>query len=146
MWSPSEAQQVAGRLAALAEVLAEPLSPVRIAGYRAALDDLPAAEVFAAIGEAAKACKFFPRPAELREIVAREHDRRALAQARQLAHEAEQRRLAAWQAEDATRHQRHLTTGDNPPDDAAAARFLDELHALVRQNVRPFPAHRRARA
>ena len=74
MWTDADARGFATRLAALAEVFAEPLTPVRVAGYRAALDDLAPTEVFAAIGTAAKGCRFFPKPVELREFVGEAHD------------------------------------------------------------------------
>lgn len=49
---------------------AEPLTADRLNFYAETLSDLPLADVMAAIQLAAKTCKFFPRPAEIRELCA----------------------------------------------------------------------------
>jgi hypothetical protein len=56
------------QLTVLAETLGEPLTPVRLAGYCAALEDVPAQAVLIGIGEAMRTCRFFPKPVELRDL------------------------------------------------------------------------------
>lgn len=56
-------------LAALAEIFGEALSESRIEGYFLALQDLSLDALTASMAQAAKACKFFPKPAELIELV-----------------------------------------------------------------------------
>lgn len=56
------------RLEALAEVFNTKLSAARIALYFEALRDLDLSVVVAALNDAVKVCKFFPKPAELREF------------------------------------------------------------------------------
>ena len=80
-----EALQFAGRLTLLAEVLSEPMTPTRLAGYRAALDDLAFDDIAVALNDCAKTCKFFPKPVEIRLRVGALQDAR------------EMRALRAWQ-------------------------------------------------
>ena len=54
-------------LALLGETFHEPISEARVAGYWIALHDLPLPALQAAVREALRSCRFFPRPAELRE-------------------------------------------------------------------------------
>jgi hypothetical protein len=56
------------RLVALAEIFDLKLSPQRQALYFQALRDLPFAAVTEAMNTAARACTFFPKPAELRML------------------------------------------------------------------------------
>ncbi len=56
------------RLTALAEIYDVKLSPPRAALYFEALRDLPFEALAMAMNAAAKGCKFFPRPVELREL------------------------------------------------------------------------------
>lgn len=49
-------------------LVGEPLTTDRLNFYVATLDDLPLSMVLHAIQLAAKTCKFFPRPAEIREL------------------------------------------------------------------------------
>lgn len=67
-WTDSEKDQFYKRLAVLAETLGEPLSPVRLAGYCEALEDVPLAAMVIGLRAAARACRFFPKPVELREL------------------------------------------------------------------------------
>lgn len=68
------------RLTSLAELLGEPMTPTRLAGYVGACDDLDLADLAAALNDCARTCKFFPKPAEIRERVAEaEHERTRLA-------------------------------------------------------------------
>ena len=55
-------------LAMLGEVYNEPVSAGRAAAYWLVLKDLPLDVIHAAIDYALRRCKFFPRPAELREL------------------------------------------------------------------------------
>lgn len=57
------------QLAALATIFDKEVSPLLLDTYFAALEDLPFDAVIAAIGRAAQANRFFPRPVELREAV-----------------------------------------------------------------------------
>lgn len=125
MWTDAHATGFAQRLAVLAEILAEPVSPVRIAGYRAALDDLPPDEVYAAIGQAAKSCIYFPKPVEIRTIVDEARDRAMLA-ARRLDEQArEQARL--------TDERKQLTTRlDVARDKPVSQEAVDECRAALR--------------
>jgi len=67
-------------LAVLGEVFNETVSDVRIEAYFAVLRDHPIEAVTAACQTALKRCKFFPRPAELREFMeGSTEDRAALA-------------------------------------------------------------------
>ena len=53
----------------LAETFGEPMSDLRTEGYFNALSDLSIAQVNVAVRHAMRSCKFFPKPAELREAV-----------------------------------------------------------------------------
>ena len=52
----------------LAETFKEPMSDLRLEGYWLGLSDLPLDNIRDAAAQAVRACKFFPRPSELREI------------------------------------------------------------------------------
>ena len=54
-------------LALLGETFHEPISEARVAGYWLALEDVPLPALQAAVREALRGCRFFPRPVELRE-------------------------------------------------------------------------------
>src|SRR5262245_36801481 len=56
-------------LTVLAETFGETLTPPRIEGYARALADLGIEEIAEAISLAARSCRFFPKPAELRELI-----------------------------------------------------------------------------
>lgn len=53
----------------LAEALNEPMSPVRIKAYFEDLADFDLERVCAALRQARRTCKFFPKPVELRELI-----------------------------------------------------------------------------
>lgn len=61
-----QAVEFLSRLTLLAEVLAEPMTPTRLAGYRAAVDDLDPSDLAAALNDCARMCRFFPKPVEIR--------------------------------------------------------------------------------
>lgn len=65
--------RVIDMLAALAEVLGVEMSPERLIGYVAALDDLSDEQIALACNRASRECQFFPRPAELRHFVVSRH-------------------------------------------------------------------------
>ncbi len=67
-WTETEKDQFFKALSLLAETMGEPLSPVRLAGYCAALEDAPFEAVTLGLGEAMKTCRFFPKPVEIREL------------------------------------------------------------------------------
>ena len=67
-WTETEKDKFYKRLAVLAEVMGEPLSPVRLAGYSEALEDAPFPAVLLGIAAAMRTCRFFPRPTEIREL------------------------------------------------------------------------------
>lgn len=56
-------------MAVMAETFAEPLSELRVESYLQALDDLSDTEVEQAMRLAMRACRWFPKPVELRELV-----------------------------------------------------------------------------
>jgi hypothetical protein len=60
--------EFARRLNTLAELFDAKLSPQRKALYFEALRDLPFEKVAVGLNQAAKVCKFFPKPAELRSL------------------------------------------------------------------------------
>ena len=69
-----------------AEVFAETLSEARTLGYFEALSDLPVDTVLEGLRQARRRCRFFPKPAEVRDLIlgsvedrAREAWRRVLA-------------------------------------------------------------------
>ena len=99
---PTDADAFSARMVVLAEIFGESFSPVRMGWYFTALEDLEADDVFAALGQAARACTFFPKPAELREFVGVAHRLVALAShdaSDAIRREHEQRRLEAWEAD-----------------------------------------------
>jgi hypothetical protein len=53
----------------LCETFGEPLSDLRIEGYFNALSDFPVEDVLAAVHQALRSAKFFPKPVELRELI-----------------------------------------------------------------------------
>lgn len=61
----------------LGETFNEPVSKVRLDAYAMALSDLPVADVLAAMQDCIRTCKFFPRPAEIRERVTGDTEDRA---------------------------------------------------------------------
>jgi hypothetical protein len=61
----------------LGEVFNEPVSELRIEAYLASLQDLPDAEVLAAMRACVAECQFFPRPADIRQRVIGPADDRA---------------------------------------------------------------------
>ena len=66
--NPAHRQHFAVRLASLAEVYGANLTPALLTEYFAALSDLPLEAVIIGMGNAAKTCRFFPRPVEIREL------------------------------------------------------------------------------
>lgn len=87
---PSESSDFTRRLIGLGELFDTDLSPVKQALYFEALCDLPLEDVVRALNQATKACKFFPKPVELRELAvgsADENGARAWASLRSLARE-----------------------------------------------------------
>jgi hypothetical protein len=67
-WTTDDREVFYTALALLAETLGEPLSPARMAGYVAGLEDAPFVAVQIGLREALKTCRFFPKPAEIREL------------------------------------------------------------------------------
>lgn len=64
----NDSREFGQRLMALAEVFEKKLTTPQTALYFEALRDLPIDAVVLALNTAARACKFFPRPVELREF------------------------------------------------------------------------------
>jgi hypothetical protein len=138
--------RVAQALRGLAEILDTPLSAARVAGYLLALDDIPADELIAAIGTATRACKFFPKPVELREFV--ESDQRMLRAEQQAAYRAtvqarEQKLLETREADvtERERRQAELEAQSRPtPEEQAAAEArrvaaFEQFQAVMRETV-----------
>ena len=117
----TDAEVFITRLALLAEVLAEPMTPTRLVGYRAALNDLVFDDVVAALNDCAKTCVFFPKPAEIRERVK---------VARQLRQERER---ALW-----------LRMRDAEADARLAAHHQEHDQALLESPQPPTPYDERA--
>lgn len=67
-WTDAQKDAFFKRLSVLAETLGEPLTPVRLVGYCEALEDVPHAAVMLGLKDAAKACRWFPKPVEVREL------------------------------------------------------------------------------
>lgn len=65
----ADVERLAQALGALGETFNEPVSKVRANAYLFALEDFTIGQVEDAIRQAIKHCKFFPRPAELRELL-----------------------------------------------------------------------------
>lgn len=63
----------------LAEVFAEPMSDPRMQAYFAALEDLTIEQVERAVNHLMRSAKFFPKPAEIRELIEGSIDDRAAA-------------------------------------------------------------------
>lgn len=76
----TDTEAFAAEMLILAEIYGETVSPARIRAYFAALDDLELPAVRDAMRHAARTSKFFPRPAELRELVEGAVDDRAVFQ------------------------------------------------------------------
>lgn len=68
-WTKREEKQFASLLFAMGEAFNESVSPPRAELYFRALEDLPFASVSGAAREHLKASRFFPKPADLRELV-----------------------------------------------------------------------------
>lgn len=68
-----DGKRVIAMLGGLAELLGAEVSPERLVGYVAALDDLSEAQIALACQRAARESQFFPRPAELRHYVVSRH-------------------------------------------------------------------------
>lgn len=68
-WTLKEKTQFAQLLVALGETMNEPVSELRTEMYHALLDDLPFDTVRVAAHQYALRGRFFPKPADLREIV-----------------------------------------------------------------------------
>ena len=68
--TPDESAQFIGRLTMLAELLGEPMTPTRLAGYVGTCDDLDISDLVDALNDCARTCKYFPRPVEIRDRVA----------------------------------------------------------------------------
>lgn len=64
-------------LLVLSETFNEPVSEVRAEAYFSALSDLPMASVAHATRAALRSCRFFPKPAELRELIEGDPETRA---------------------------------------------------------------------
>lgn len=67
-WTSSERETFAAQMTMLAETLAEPMTPARMAGYVAALEDVPLRCVSLGLQRAMRECTFFPKPVEMREL------------------------------------------------------------------------------
>jgi hypothetical protein len=65
----ADAAVLSERLTLLAEVLDAPMSPTRLAGYRAFLNDLALDDIVTALNVLGKTSVFFPKPAEIRDQV-----------------------------------------------------------------------------
>lgn len=63
-------QQTMSLIAAMAEVYGEPITAARLRLYAGALEDYSPQEIETAIKRALKSMKWFPKPAELIEIMA----------------------------------------------------------------------------
>lgn len=66
----SDRESFARMLFALGDTFNEPVSDLRTEAYFDALGDLPIMDVLAAGRRALAECRFFPRPVELRELIA----------------------------------------------------------------------------
>ena len=116
--------EFATRLGVLAEVFGESLTPNRVAGYWAALSDLEPGDLYAAMDHALKTCRFFPRPAELRD------------HAESLAEDRRRRRL---EESPVVPHYRRLEAGDVPVSPERLTAFLAELRQMVKAMPGPEP-------
>lgn len=67
--TPADASVFAEAMLLLSETFNEPVSDLRTSAYFDALSDLDMVDVNRAVRTALRTCKFFPRPAELREIL-----------------------------------------------------------------------------
>jgi len=75
MWNADDKGKFIIRFAEFAELMGEPMSPARIVNYCAALErTVSVDQALAALDRAAESCRFFPKPADLREIVAELHE------------------------------------------------------------------------
>lgn len=135
-----EALELGQRLTLLAEVLDAPMSPTRIAGYRALLDDLAFEDIAASLNALGKTSVFFPKPAEIREQAKLS---RMLRVSREQSlwlkmHEAD--RPEALQAHDAD-HAQALLESPNPPEpyDERGPEVTRTIIAKLREMVKPMP-------
>lgn len=76
-WTKADERQFAELLFTLGEVMNEPVSPVRAEMYCRLLEDLPFADVRHAVHQYALSARFFPKPADLRDIALGNVDERA---------------------------------------------------------------------
>ena len=136
MWHDDDKDQFFKQLAVLAETLGEPMSPVRLAGYCSALEDLPLEGVALAMQDAMKACIFFPKPAELRQLMADNPEWRR----RQIADRK------ASEARDEQARQRLLPSRTAQEDAEARAKFEVAFQAFCSRKRIPEPAPRKALA
>jgi hypothetical protein len=93
-WTEGEKDSFYKQLTVLAETLGEPMTPVRLAGYCSALEDLPLAGVAIGMRDAMRKCRFFPKPTEIRELMALSQEWRRFC-ASVNSRDREARRLAA---------------------------------------------------
>lgn len=70
--APEPDADFAKRLLVLAEVFGEPMSPIRLGGYWAALSDIDPEDLYRGMDEALRVCTFWPKPAELRKLAVAE--------------------------------------------------------------------------
>jgi hypothetical protein len=61
-------ERFAAAITITSEVLGADLSPAKVEGYFQALQDLPIEGVLAGLAEARRSSRFFPKPAEIREL------------------------------------------------------------------------------
>ena len=80
-WTDSEKDQFYKRLTVLAETMGEPMSPIRLTGYCEALEPVPFPAVLIGLRAAAEECRFFPKPAEIRELGVESREWRRLREA-----------------------------------------------------------------
>lgn len=77
MSSPEKLIEISKAMMVLGETFNEPVSAIRIEAYYAALSDLDTTAVLAAMHHCMRSSKFFPRPAEIREMVAGDTESKA---------------------------------------------------------------------
>ena len=152
----ADRHRIVSALNGLAEILETTLTPGRIAGYLLALEDVPVDDLVFAIGVAARACKFFPKPVELIEFVAAHQHQLDVAEdeARALLRQAdEQRRLEVWdedlkqreaqrEAENAKYAAEHAETEEQQAarlarSEAAFQEFRTAMRAIGRRHAWP---------
>lgn len=102
---PADATRFAELLTVLAETFNAPLSEARLDGYWLALGDLDLGRYETAVTQAMRQLRFFPTPAELRELA----DPAAVPP-------REERLAAAWLAEAQAANRRLLAARDATPE------------------------------